>query len=267
MYKILDIADLSVEGVYPLGGACVAISIVAGLHPIVAMLIAAAAGAVAGLIGAIIHTKLKIPALLTGILIMTGLYSINIKVMGGPNINLGDSPTIFKMAESIIPKEFAGLFVGIVILLIIITLLFLFYKTEIGLAFIATGDNEVMAQANSINTDNMKIIGYMLSNGLVALAGALLVQYNGYADAQSGVGTIVIGLAAVIIATVIVKKVGFAQRLVTVVCGAIIYRVVISLVLELNIEASDLKLISAIILTIFLCIPNIQIFKSKGGLK
>ncbi|MDF9866699.1 putative ABC transport system permease protein [Bacilli bacterium PM5-3] len=261
MYKILDIADLSVEGVFPLGAAVCAIMLTNGVNPFLATFLSLMAGMLAGLLGSLLHTKLKIPALLTGILVMSGLYSINLRIMQKPNISLSNVTTVFSALENYISKEYVSLIVGIITLIIVITLLYLFYKTELGLAFIATGDNEVMAQANSINTDNMKIIGYMISNALVALSGALLSQYNGFADAQSGVGTIVIGLAAVIIGGVLVKKATFTKRLMLVVIGAIIYRLIISLALEMNIEATDLKLISAIILTVFLAVPNLKIAK------
>ncbi|MDH6603330.1 putative ABC transport system permease protein [Bacilli bacterium PM5-9] len=261
MYKILDIADLSVEGVFPLGAAVCAIMLTNGVNPFLATFLSLMAGMLAGLLGSLLHTKLKIPALLTGILVMSGLYSINLRIMQKPNISLSNVTTVFSALENYISKEYVSLIVGIITLIIVITLLYLFYKTELGLAFIATGDNEVMAQANSINTDNMKIIGYMISNALVALSGALLSQYNGFADAQSGVGTIVIGLAAVIIGGVLVKKATFTKRLMLVVIGAIIYRLIISLALEMNIEATDLKLISAIILAVFLAAPNLKIAK------
>lgn len=263
MYRILDIADLSVEGVFPLGAAICATLLIGGLHPLLATLLALVGGSLAGLVASILHTKLKIPSLLTGILIMTGLYSVNLRIMGKANINLAQSDTLFKLLENYLPEDYVPLFLGVVTLTIVISLLYLFYKTELGLALVATGDNEAMAQANSINTNRMKMIGYMISNGLVGLSGAMLCQFNGFADAQSGIGTIVIGLAAVIIASVIIKKTTFTKRLLSVILGAIIYRIIISIVLEFNIEATDLKLISAFILTIFLYLPNFK-FKKKA---
>lgn len=263
MYRILDIADLSAEGVFPLGASVCGILLISGIHPLIATIMALIAGSLAGLVSSLLHTKLKIPALLAGILTMTGLYSINLRIMGRSNIGLAKTNTLLSIVENFVSKDYAGLVIGAIALLIVISALYLFYKTEIGLAFIATGDNEAMSQANSINTDNMKIIGYMISNGLIALSGALLCQLNGFADTASGVGTIVIGLAAVIIAGVIVKNARFVYRLLSVVVGAIIYRLVIGLVLEFNIEASDLKLISAVILTLFLYLPNVK-FKKKS---
>lgn len=262
MYKILDIADLSAEGVFPLGASVCAIMIVSGSHPLVATVCAMIAGSLAGLVSSLLNTKLKIPALLAGILTMTGLYSINLRIMGRSNISLAQSNTLVKIMQDIVPKQYAALVIGVIALIIVITALYLFYKTETGLAFIATGDNEAMSQANSINTDNMKILGYMISNGLIALSAALLCQFNGFADAASGIGTIVVGLAAVIIAGVIVKNAKFVYRLLSVVLGAILYRLIISCVLELNIEATDLKVISAVILALFLYLPNVK-FKKK----
>lgn len=267
MYRILDIADLSAEGVFPLGASVCAILIISGTHPLIATVAALIAGSLAGLVTSLLHTKLKIPALLAGILTMTGLYSINLRVMGRSNINLAQSETLVNIVKDFVSKDYAALVIGVVALIIVITALYLFYKTEIGLAFIATGDNEAMSQANSINTDNMKILGYMISNGLIALSGALLCQFNGFADTSSGVGTIVIGLAAVIIAGVIVRNARFVLRLLTVVMGAILYRLIISIVLEFRIEASDLKLFSAIILTLFLYIPNIKLNKKSKKIK
>lgn len=273
MYGILDIADLSVEGVFPLGAAFSAILLVANTNPILATLAGMLIGGVAGLVTGLMHTKLKIPFLLTGILMMSALYSINLRIMNQPNISLSNNDTIYSLLENIVGKDNSFLCIGLVAVIIIILVLFFLYKTELGLAFIATGNNEVMAQANGINTNRMKIIGYVISSALVGLSGSLLSQYNGFADIQSGVGTIVIGLAAVIIAMTIFKDITFTKRLLTIVIGAIIYRLVIVLVLEFNIEifnvklafeALDLKLISAVILTIFICLPKIKIKKGRS---
>ncbi|MEG0284158.1 MAG: ABC transporter permease [Erysipelotrichales bacterium] len=263
MYKILDIADLSVEGVFPLGAVVCASLIIKDVNPIYATLLAIAAGSLGGLVTGILHTKLKIPALLSGILVMSGLYSVNLKILQKSNVSLAQNKTILDLLENYIPREYCALVLGIIVLTIIIIILYLFYKSEIGLAFIATGDNETMAQANSINTNRMKILGYMISNGLVAFSGALLAQYNGFADTASGVGTIVIGLAAVIIGLVVIRRAKFQYRLMSIVLGAIIYRLIIAVVLELNVEATDLKIISAIILALFLYLPNLNIGKVR----
>ncbi|MGL4382447.1 MAG: ABC transporter permease [Bacilli bacterium] len=277
MYKILDIADLSVEGTFPLGAFIVAYFILNGTNPWLATFLAFIGGSIAGLVGGLIHTKLKIPSLITGILMMSGLYTINIKILNQSNVTLLGQTTlntkVMSWLNSINPQlpTFFGsnvsIIIGIIFLSIVITLLYLFYKSELGIAFIATGDNEEMAQANSINIDRMKILGYMISNGLVALSGALIAQSNGYADINMGLGTIVIGLASLIIATVIFKKLTFGKRLFSIVLGAIIYRLILSIVLELNFDTDYFKLFSAILIVILLSSSNFKLkgFKFKGG--
>lgn len=275
-YRILDIADLTTEGSFPLGGAVAAVILtkepstwpaplqgLLGIHPLmtplIAVLIAFIAGMLAGLVSGLLHTKLKIPALLAGIITMTGLYSINSRIMGAPNIPLLGTETIFSPAQALgLTKINSVILVGLVIVTIVIILLVLFFKTEIGLATRATGDNIEMSEANGIKTDNMKIIGYMLSNGCIALAGALLVQNNNFADLNSGIGTIVIGLASIIIAEVLFRNKSLPIRLITIVIGAILYRFILACVLELNVDPADLKLFSAIILVICLSSPLIQ---------
>ena len=216
-------------------------------------------GALAGLVSGLLHTKLKIPALLAGIITMTGLYSVTSRVMGAPNISLLGQPTIFEWVESLgVSKTTAVLIVGLCIALLIVFLLVFFLRTETGLAIRATGDNLAMSEANGINTDNMKIIGYMISNGCIALAGSLLAQNNGFADLNSGIGTIVIGLASIIIAEVLFRNQPLLSRFLTVILGAVIYRFILALVFELNVEPSDSKLASALVLVICLSFPQIQ---------
>jgi len=289
-YRILDIADLTTEGSFPLGGAVAAVILAKDpatwpapfqslfdLHymiaPVIALILAFIAGMLAGLVSGLLHTKLKIPALLAGIITMTGLYSINSRIMGAPNISLIGTDSIFSHAQSLgLTKINSVILVGLIIVLLVIILLVLFFKTEIGLATRATGDNLDMSEANGIKTDNMKIIGYMLSNGCIALAGALLVQNNNFADLNSGIGTIVIGLASIIIAEVLFKNKSLGLRLITIVIGAILYRFILACVLELRVDPADLKLFSAIILVICLSSPLIQkklgfskLGKRKGG--
>ncbi|MGC6770374.1 ABC transporter permease [Enterococcus sp. LJL51] len=268
-YRILDIADLTTEGSFPLGGAVAAFTMVRiregfetdtllyklqkvlvpilDIHPaapsVFALIFAFIAGALAGLTSGFLHTKLKIPALLAGIITMTGLYSINARVMGAPNISLLGTETIFTQAQNWgLEKTISVIVVGVLVVAVVIGLLTLFFKTEAGLATRATGDNIEMSQANGINTDGMKMIGYMLSNGCIALAGALLVQNNNFADLNSGIGTIVI--------------------------GAVLYRFILACVLELNVDPTDLKLFSAFILVICLSSPLVQKklkLSKKGG--
>lgn len=283
-YRILDIADLTTEGSFPLGGAVAAVILTKDsvedwpgilqpvmriivplfdLHPIVApvfaIIMAVIFGMLAGLVSGLLHTKLKIPALLAGIITMTGLYSINSRIMGAPNIALLGNDTVFTVAQGTgLSKNNSVIFVGFIIVAIVITLLVLFFKTEMGLATRATGDNIEMSEANGIKTDNMKIIGYMLSNGCIALAGALLMQNNNFADLNSGIGTIVIGLASIIVAEVIFRNKPLMFRLITIVIGSILYRFILSYVLELNVDPGDLKLFSALILIVCLALPLIQ---------
>lgn len=272
-FRILDIADLTAEGSFPLGAGIAAVSITNGLSPIVACLLGFLGGAAAGLVSGLLHTKLKIPALLAGIITMTGLYSITSRIMGAPNLSLLGQKNVFTWAESLgVSKENAVLIAGLLVALIVVTLLVLFLRTETGLAIRATGDNLAMSEANGINTDTMKIIGYMISNGCIALSGSLLAQNNGFADLNSGIGTIVIGLASIIIAEVLFRNQPLLLRLLTIILGAVIYRFILALVFELDVQPSDSKLASALVLVICLSFPQIQQklklpkrTKAKGG--
>lgn len=268
-FRILDIADMTAEGSFPLGGGIAAIAIVHGISPLLATLLAFGGGMAAGLVTGILNTKLKIPALLAGIITMTGLYSITSRVMGAPNIALLGETTVFTGVQELgLTKNNAVILIGLLIVLLIILLLILFFRTEIGLAVRATGDNPDMSEANGIQTENMKLLGYMISNGSIALAGALLAQNNGFADLNAGVGTIVIGLASIIIAEVLLHNKTIGIRLVTIVAGAIIYRFILALVFEMNVEPTDSKLASAIVLVLCLSLPQIRskfTLKKKGA--
>lgn len=259
-FRILDVADLTAEGSYPLGGAIAAIAIVQGTNPIVATLLAFLGGALAGSLAGLLHTKLKIPTLLTGIVVMTGLYSVNLKVLGRANLALLKADTLVTQLRALgLDKTQAALVIGAVVLVLVLGLLTLLLNTEIGLALRSTGDNIPMSDANGINTDAMKILGYALSNGLVALCGALLAQNNGYADINSGVGTIVIGLASIILAEVLVRDLPLGWRLVTIVVGSILYRLILLTILSLPfVDADMVKLFSALLLAIVLYVPEVQ---------
>lgn len=259
-FRILDIADLTAEGAYPLGAAVCATGIVNGVNPLLATLLAFLAGMGAGLISGLLHTKLKIPALLTGIVTLTGLYSINLKILGKANVALLKQETLVTQLQAFgLTKTNAVLLIGVVFVLIVITLLTLLMNTQIGLAIRSTGDNIPMSEANGINVDNMKIYGYMISNGLIALCGALLTQNNGYADLNSGTGTIVIGLASVIIAEVMLRNLRLGLRLLSVVLGAVIYRLIILAILQIpGMDADLVKLFSAILLATVLYVPELQ---------
>ena len=186
-FRILDIADMTAEGAFPLGAAVVASQIQAGRNPWLATFLGFLAGMIAGLVSGILHTKMKIPALLTGIVTLTGLYSINIKIMGGvPNLSIGDSSTIFKSVMKLgLSNEEAVFLISISCLIIVCILLTLLMKTQLGLVLRSTGDNIPMSEANGVNVDNMKMLGYMISNGLIALCGAMFAQNDGFSDAVS----------------------------------------------------------------------------------
>ncbi|MCI3029249.1 ABC transporter permease [Desemzia sp. C1] len=259
-FRILKITDLTAEGSFPLGAAIAATLIVNGVSPWIATTAALVSGMAAGMISALLHTKLKIPSLISGIITMTGLYSINLRIMGKANVNLLGERTLMETAESWgIESNLSTLLVGALIISLVIISLKLFYNTETGLAIRSAGDNPEMSEANGINTDKMEIISYMLCNGLIAMSGGLIAQDNGFADISSGIGTIVIALASIVIGEVIFRHLTFAKRLMTIVVGAVLYRLMLSLVLELNVDPQDLKVFSAILLTVALASPLVKL--------
>ncbi len=254
-FRILDVADLTVDGSMATGGATMVVCMMAGMNAWVALVIAVAAGCLAGLITGVFHTKFGIPAILAGILTQLMLYSINLRIMS-QKANLPLSVEKYNLLISLrnIPQ---AILVGAIFVAAIIVIMYWFFGTEMGHSLRATGCNQNMARANGINTDTNKIIGLVISNGMVALAGALLSQYQGFADINMGRGAIVIGLAAVIIGEVIFGKLfkNFALKLLAAVIGGIIYYIVITLVLRLGLNANDLKLFSALVVAVFLGIP------------
>ncbi|MGT2754610.1 ABC transporter permease [Streptococcus ovis] len=259
-YRILDIADLTAEGSYPLGAAICAVGIVNGTNPLLATFLAFLGGMGAGLASGLLHTKLKIPALLTGIVTLTGLYSVNLKVLGKANVALLRQETLVTQLQGLgLSKTNAVMLIGAIFVVVVILFLTLLLKTQVGLALRSTGDNIPMSEANGIHVDNMKILGYMLSNGLIALCGALLTQNNGYADLNSGTGTIVIGLASIIISEVILRNLSIGKRLAAVVLGSVVYRLIILAILEIpGMDADLVKLFSAILLAVVLFVPELQ---------
>ncbi|MDC7953617.1 ABC transporter permease [Liquorilactobacillus mali] len=273
-FRILNFPDMTVEGTFPLGAAVTTAVITRGVSPFLACILGFIAGAIAGLLTGLLYTKGKIPILLAGILVMTACLSINLRIMGGSNISLLGKQTIFSnhFLESL-PKYFDSVFVGLVTVAVITILLMLFLQTELGQAFIATGDNPMMARSLGINTDSMTITGLMLSNGIIGLGGALISQSNGYADINMGIGIIVIALASIIIGEVVFGELTLNQRLVAVTLGSIIYRFVILIVLQLGFSTNDLNLLSAIILALCLMSPvlgkKLRLTKvlTQGGIK
>ena len=258
-FRVLDIADLTVEGSFPLGAAVAATMLIAGYHPVAAILGACIAGMLSGVVTGFLCTKLKIPALLAGILTMIALYSVNLRIMGKANLPLLQQDTIFTIADSFgLDKGVTVLVVGLIVVLIVAVLNYWFFGTELGTAVRATGCNPHMIRANGIDTDVMVVLGLLLSNGLVAMSGALVAQNNGFADVGMGVGTIVIGLASVIIGEVLFGTKSFKNCLLSVILGSIVYRAVIAIVLQMGMPPNDLKLFTAILVAIALSLPLIQ---------
>lgn len=270
-YRVLGKADLSAEGTLTLGAAVAArlISLDSGaLNPFIATLIAMLAGMCAGAVAGLLQTKLKIPSLLAGILVMTALYSVNIRIMGKATISLLKIDTVFTLtAQAIgIPKEYAVPLFAAGAIALVLWALYWFFGTELGSAIRATGNNEKMIRALGVNTDTAVIIGLMISNGLISLAGALIAQNQSFADIQMGIGAIVIGLASMIIGEVLFGKRTFGARLVSLSFGAIIYRIIIAFVIELGMEPTDLKLFTAITVAIALSLPLVKKqFEHKRG--
>ena len=256
-FRVLDFADLTVDGTLATGGAAMTMSLMAGCNVYVALLIAFVAGCFAGLVTGILNTAFGIPPILAGILTQLALYSINLRILGKANQPV--SGYKYDLICSM-TKLNQALIVATIFVLVIIALLYWFFGTEIGHAIRATGTNMNMARANGININSTKIIALVLSNGLVALAGGLLAQYQGYADINMGRGAIVIGLAAVIIGEVLFGKIfkNFALKLLSVAIGGIIYYIVMQFVISLGLNTDDLKLLTAAVVAVFLGIPYIK---------
>lgn len=258
-FRVLDIADLTVEGSFPLGAAVATSLLVAGWSPIPSIIMASFAGMLSGVVTGILCTKLKIPALLAGILTMIALYSVNLRVMGKANLSLLQTDTIFTSyaISGMTPAEMI-LIIGAIVVVLVAVGCYVFFGTEIGAAIRATGCNPNMIRANGINTDVTIILGLLLSNALVAVSGALVAQSNGFADVGMGVGTIVIGLASVIIGEVLFGTRSFKNCLISVILGSIVYRAVIAVVLQMGMPPNDLKLFTAILVAVALSMPLIQ---------
>lgn len=258
-FRILHIADLSVEGTFPLGAAVAAVLLEGQHSPTAAIWAAGIAGMLAGAATGLLHTKLKIPALLAGILTMIALYSVNLRVMGKANVSLLNTDTVYTaLAFLQLPPNMTTFVVGLIAAVICPVLLYLFFGTEIGMALRATGNNPQMIRAMGVNTDNMILLGLVLSNGVVAVSGAFIAQSNGFADVGMGVGTIVIGLASVIIGEVLFGSRSVKNALISVVLGSIVYRVVIAVVLYLGMPPNDLKLFTALLVAAALSLPLVK---------
>ncbi|MEG2287557.1 MAG: ABC transporter permease [Ruthenibacterium sp.] len=260
-FKVLDFADLTVDSSLCTGGAVSAMLIIAGVHPLFTLPLAMLAGMCAGAVTGLLNTRLGIPPILAGILTQLALYSVNIRIMGRANIGLNKKPTIISLGN--IP---VAILVGLLMVAAVIAGLYWFFGTELGCAIRATGNNRKMVRAQGVNTNSMKMLGLMLSNGLVGLAGALLAQYQGNADINMGRGAIVIGLASVIIGEVIFgTRFNFAYQLGSIVCGSIIYFAIIALVLQLGLHTDDLKLFSATVVAFALGLPYLRGKYGRAG--
>lgn len=258
-YRILNFPDMTTEGSFPLGGAVCVTAITTGVSPFVATLLGVGAGMLAGLVTGLLFTKGKIPIILAGILVMSGLNSVILFVMKSPNKSLLNQPKIQDVFQKMaLPDYYDTIFLGISVLAVVMILLLFFFNTSLGQAYIATGDNEEMARSIGIQTDRMKILGLVLSNGLIGLSGALIAQNDGYADVSKGTGVIVIGLASLIIGEVLFGELTFDERLMAIVVGSIIYQLLILLVIKLGFDTTYLKIFSAVILAICLMIPQLK---------
>jgi putative ABC transport system permease protein len=273
-FRIFEFPDITTEGSLTLGGALAAVLIVAGVNPVFATLAAFAGGALAGTATAVLHTRFKINSLLSGILVMTALYSVNLHVMGKSNIPLLTERTLATMAESVgtrllgapevhligwdvSTRDLASLIMALGVAAAVGTLLYLFFRTNIGTAMQAAGDNSQMIRALGVNVENMIVLGLALSNGLVAVAGALLTQYQGFADVQMGIGMVVWGLASVIIgeALVGVRALGFI--ITGAVMGSVLFRLLVAVALRGGLNPNDLKLVTAVFVFAALVVPGL----------
>jgi len=275
-FRILDFPDMTCEGSFAMGGSVsAALMVNLNLDPFVTLIVATLAGMLAGLITGFLHTKLKIPAILSGILTMVALYSINLRIMGQANTSLIGMNTIISFVKNILPtaqqlgirdsvlQTGVTMFVGFIFTAVMIIVLYWFFGTEIGCSIRATGNNSAMMRAQGVNTDGMKTFGLVISNGLIALSGALVTQSQGYADVGMGVGAIVIGLASIVIGEVLFSHVkNFAHKLIAIVIGSIIYRAIIAVVLQIGLNSNDLKLLTAIVVAVALSVPVLR--KNKG---
>ncbi len=260
-FRVLSFPDLSVDGTFPLGGAISAVLIVGGVNPFVATLAAFGGGLSAGLVTGLLNTRLRISALLSGIIMMVGLYSVNLRIMGGANVPMLRQVTSFDMVAQILGVK-GGLFLSIGFVLIVVSILVAalnwFLRTEIGLALRATGDNEQMVRGLGADTRKNVLLGCALSNGLVAVAGSLVAQNQGFSDVGMGIGMIVMGLASVIIGEGVFRPRGITSVLLASLGGTFLYRLFLNIALRLGLPPGDLKLITAVLVVIVLAVPYVR---------
>ena len=264
-FRVLDLADLTCEGSFPLGAATAATLMASGHSVSTAILAAAVAGMLAGAVTGFLTTKMKIPALLAGILTMIALYSVNLRIMGKANLSLLGVDTVFTFTQQALGlnNAYTTFVVGLAATLLIGIGMYWFFGTEIGAAIRATGFNQQMIRAQGVNTDMTIILGLIISNALISVSGALVGQNNGFADVGMGVGTIVIGLASVIIGEVLFGTRSFKNCMISVVLGSVVYRIVIAVVLQMGMPPNDLKLFTSVLVAVALSMPLIKA-KFKG---
>lgn len=262
-FRILNIPDLTIDGTFTLGTSVSAIFAVNG-HPVLGVIFALIAGGLAGCVTGFLQTKMKVQPILAGILTMTALWSVNLWVMGRkPNLSLIGKDNIFTGLTKLIGDQFSKLLISASIVIVIIFAIFFFLKTQLGMSLRATGDNEDMVRASSINSDAMKIMGLAIANAFVALAGAILAQYQSFSDVSGGIGMMVVGLASIIVGEAIFGRKSIIRSLLAVVIGAVVYRFVLTIALRIGLKAGDLKLFSAILVTIAICIPTLKSYIMK----
>ena len=253
-FKILDFPDMTADGSYTMGAAISAASLAGGLNPLVGVLLAVVGGALAGMVTGLLHIKVKISNLLSGILTMGMLYSINLRIMGKSNIPLFTFPNLFK-------GDMPPVVIALIFVLVAKILLDLFLKTGLGYTLKGVGDNEQMIKSLGINIGNIKILGLMISNALIALSGALMAQFQGFADVTMGIGTLVLGIASIIIGLTLFKKIRAVKATTAILIGAFIYQFTIYFALNLGMLSTDLKLISSLVIVAFLAVGNLQLKK------
>lgn len=268
-YKILDFPDLSVDGTFPLGGAVTVTLILAGFNPLATLFIAFAIGALAGCITGFIHVKLKVRDLLSGIIVMTALYSVNLRVAGKANVPFFNATTIFEnsLVNRLFPASLSAVTMVIILAVIVFAVKFIldqYLKTRSGYLLRAVGDNETLVTSLAKDRGMVKIVGLAIANGLAALAGSVYCQQKGFFEISMGTGTIVIGLANVIIGTKLFKRIGFVKSTTAVIIGSIIYKACVSLAIYLGMEASDLKLITSVLFLAILVLSNCREKKVKA---
>ncbi|MGI5858196.1 MAG: ABC transporter permease [Tepidanaerobacteraceae bacterium] len=256
-YKILDFPDLSVDGSFTLGGAVIAVVLKNGLSPVIGSVIALIVGLAAGLLTGILHVEIKISNLLSGILVMGILYSVNLRIMGRANIPIFSQANIF--------SNFDPLMIIIIIAAIFKVSLDFFLRTGLGYTLKAVGDNPQMVKSLGIDIGKIKIFGLMLSNGMVAFSGSIMAQYSGFSDISMGIGTLILGIASIIIGTSVIKKGRYLRETTLVIAGTIIYQITIYFAMNTGLTPVDLKMIASVVIVIFMGVSNMKASESKRG--